>query len=123
MATPIERGPVPYATVEALAKSIRDLRELERSKSATQAELIRWCVRALKQTTDQARRSLEAERLREEREGKRYRPVRRFGPDKKVREDRAKAILYLEWLATQLENQSVGSPDNIDRKELPCTEV
>lgn len=86
MATPIERDPVPYATVEALAKSIRDLRELERSKSATQAELIRWCVRALKQTT---------------------------GSAKKVREDRAKAILYLEWLATQLENQSVGSPDNI----------
>lgn len=117
------RDPVLFATVEALAKSIRDLRELERSKSATQAELIRRCVRAIKQTTGQAQRSLEAERVRAQREGKRCRPVRMHEPAKKVREDRAKAILYLERLATQLENQSVRSPDNIDRKELPCTEV
>lgn len=60
-----ERDPVPFAIVEALAKNIRELRELEQRK----------------------------------------------------------AILYLEWLATQLENNSVGSPDTIDRKETPCTEV
>lgn len=115
------RDPVPYATVEAFAKNIRELRELERSQSATQAELIRWCVRALKQTTDQAQRSLEAEYVRALREGRRVKRVRMSEPAKKVREDRAKAILHLEWLATKLENQSIGSPDTIDRKEIPCT--
>ena len=128
-----ERDPVPFATVEALAKNIRDLRELEQRKAATQAQLIRWCIRAINQTIDQASRQLEAERVRAQREGKRYCPVRMLEPAKKVREDRRKAILHLEWLATQLENQTVRSPDTsdplpgiegiTDRKELPCTEV
>lgn len=111
MGVRMERDPVPFATVEALAKNIRELRQLEQHKAATQAELIRWCIQAINQTTEQAQRRLEAERVRAQREGKRYRPVAMHEPARKVRDDRAKAILYLEWLATQLENQSVRSPD------------
>lgn len=103
---------IPRSKVEQLAKSIRDLRELEQRKAGTQAQLIRWCLAGIRQTTDQASRQLEAERIRAQREGKRYRPVRMHEPAKKVREDRAKAVTYLEWLATQLENQSVTLRDD-----------
>ena len=118
------RDPVPFDKVEALAANIRELQELERRKAATQAQMIRWCVQALNQTTDQARRRLEAQLMQDIEEGKR-RPTARVGftePSKKVREDRHKAILYLEMLATSLENQSVRSPDDNQPKEPePCT--
>lgn len=94
---------VPRAKVEALAASIRELRDLEGCKAGTQAQLIRWCVWALKQTTDQAQRSLERERRNHPNPHRRN--VRMHEPAKKVREDRALAMLHLEWLATQLEDQ------------------
>lgn len=105
----MEREPVPFDKVEQLAKNIRELRELERKQKATQAELIRGCVHCLRMDPTSYRlRGYETltERSRIIKENK---------------DNKAKAILYLEWLATQLENNSVGSPDNIDRKEMPCT--
>lgn len=105
------RDPVPFATVEALAKNIRELRELEQRKAATQAELIRWCVHYLRMDPTSYRlRGYETS-------------TERSRIIKENKDNKAKALLYLEWLATSLENNSVGSPDNIDRKEMPCTEV
>ena len=104
---------VPREKVVAIAENVRELHDLAKQQKVTQAKLIRWCVMALKQTEAQARRSLEAERVREQRAGKRYRPVGFHEPSKKVREDKALALLYLEWLATQLEDQSVRDPDSI----------
>jgi hypothetical protein len=106
---------VPRATVEALAKNIRELQDLHKRKAATQAELIRWCIRGLQQTTDQASRALEAALNRDIREGRR-RPIARVGmaePAKKVRDDKLLAVLYLAWLATELENQST-------ERQIPC---
>ena len=109
MATLTKREPVPFDQVEQLAKNIRELRELERKQKATQAELIRWCVIYLRIDPRNHRlRGYESS-------------VERARIIKENNDNKAKAILYLEWLATQLENNSVGSPDNIDRKEMPCT--
>ena len=104
---------VPREKVVQIAENVRELRDLTKRQQATQAQMIRWCVMALRQTEAQAQRSLEAERVREQRAGKRYRPVGLHEPGKKVREDKVKALLYLEWLATQLEDQSVRDPDSI----------
>lgn len=108
----MDHEPIPFVKVQALTDNIRDLLLLERQRAGTQAQLIRWCVWALNQTTEQAARRLERERTQEQQAGKRYRPVGFSEPHKKVAKDRALALLHLEWLATQLEDQSVGSSDN-----------
>lgn len=104
-----DRDPVPFAKVEELAKHFRDLIALKQRQQATQAELIRGCVIYLRIDPRNHRlRGYESS-------------VERARIIKENNDNKAKAILYLEWLATQLENNSVGSPDNIDRKEMPCT--
>lgn len=103
---------VSRATVEAIALSYRQLDELRRQQSLTQAKMIRACLAAIRQTTNQAQRSLERERRNHPNPHKRH--VRMHEPGKKVREDRLRAELYLEALATMLEN--VGG---LDVKPLP----
>jgi len=98
---PTDRAPVPFATVEVLAKNIRELRELEQRKAATQAELIRWCVHCLRTTPEQCAGVRRAEGFTASNAARRAHV-----------EDQKKALLYLEWLATSLENQTVRSPDN-----------
>lgn len=106
------RDPVPFATVEALAKNIRDLQELERRRAATQAELIRGCVTCLRMDS-------RSYRLRgHESSTERARII------KENYENQSKAMLYLEWLATQLEKQSVRSPDiDLSKGTDPCTQA
>jgi hypothetical protein len=96
-------GPtVPRETVEKIAQNIKDLFELKAKQGQTQAQLIRWCLMAMQQTTQQAERSLERERRHHPVPHKRI--VRMHEPQRKVRDDKAMALLQLEWLATQLEN-------------------
>lgn len=93
---------VARAKVQQLADSFRELMALKGKQAATQAKIIRWCVMALTQTTDQAQRSLERQR----RHLKGHKAiVRMHEPGKKVREDRELALLYLQWLATKLEDE------------------
>lgn len=112
------RPDVPFEKVQRLAVSYRELDTLRKGQAATMAELIRGCVAALRQTTDEARRKLERERRHLTGFASQ---VRLHEPTKKVNDDKRLAFLHLEWLATQLENQSVRSPDTIDQGELPCT--
>lgn len=102
----MEREPVPFDKVEQLAKNIRELRELERKQKAIQAELIRGCVIQLRANPREYRlRGFET-------------ATERARIIKENLANRDKAILYLEWLATQLENNSVGSPDNNPSKGI-----
>lgn len=88
---------VPRETVVTIADNFCQLMDLKQRQAVTQAKLIRWCVRVIR---------------------KRHQPVP--FPDHrnrvKLTNDRDLALLHLEWLATQLENQSTeGDP--------PCTQV
>ena len=63
---------------------------LRGQQAATQAELIRWCVKALR------------------REPNRHYSLARDQQERaKVSRNKDLALVYLEWLATKLENQSV----------------
>lgn len=99
---------VPKATVEALADNIKQLLGCFARQRTIQAKMVRWCVWALNQTTNDAERILERERRNHPNPNKRI--VRMHEPGQRVREDKAKALLYLEWLATQLEN--AGAPED-----------
>ena len=111
---------VPRSTVVQLAKQVRELQHLHARKAGTMADLIRASLAAMQQTTGEARRRLERER--------RNLPIakQRIGftePAAKVTKDKKLAILHLEWLATQLENQSDRDPVIIDQEKTPCTEA
>lgn len=108
---------IPRDKVEQIVRNIRELQELNKRKARTQARLIRWCVAALTQTTTQAQRRLEAERMREVQAGKRYRNIGPHEPTAKVREDKDMALLQLQWLATKLEDEGA----DIDLSEAPTT--
>lgn len=92
---------VPREKVVAIAENIRELHELFWRQKAAQVKLVRWCVQELRADTNTHRlRGFEdwhtkCQIIAENRENK------------------AKALLYLEWLATQLEDQSVRDPDSI----------
>ena len=92
---------VPREKVVAIAENVRELHELFRQQKATQAELIRWCVQELRADTN-------THRLRGFEDWHTKRQI-----IAENRENKAKALLYLEWLATQLEDQSVRDPDSI----------
>lgn len=101
------------AALEQVASSFGDLMRLRQQQSATQAKLIRWCVMAITQTSDQALRALERERHDHPKPYKRI--VRMHEPGKKVRDDRELALLYLQWLATKLENDGPSpEPSELD---------
>lgn len=72
---------VPRETVEEIVRNVHAIMALEDRRKLTQAELIRWCLQALR------------------------RPAPAH-PERKAewRRDMLLAPLYLEWLATQLED-------------------
>lgn len=104
----VSKPDVPFEKVEALAANIKELLDHHARQSVVQAKLLRWCVWAMNQTTAEAERMLERERRNHPNPAKRI--VRLHEPGKKVREDKAKALLYLEWLATQMENRGPAEP-------------
>ena len=83
---------VPRAKVEALAANIKELFNLKAHQSQIQAKLIRWCVQAM---TREPRGHFDYHQDRKER--------------KEIKENKAKALLYLDWLATQMENNASGN--------------
>lgn len=90
---PPEKPPIPHATVIQIAENIREVLALKDKQAATMALMIRSCLAALRKTPtsrdDAAKR-------------------------KQIKDDRAKALLYLEYLATQLEHQSVREPNETE---------
>ena len=87
------------------AELARELIDLHAQKALTQAQLIRWCVGKLRQDPSSARlRGFETygERMRIIKENHKHREA---------------ALLYLEWLATGLEDQGVRLPDTIEQKD------
>lgn len=84
-----------------LRQLVADKAALERQKAGTMAQMIRECVRALTQTTDEVQRRLERTQKR----------VHMHEPGKVVAKQKAEALLYLQVLATMLEDESVRSPD------------
>ncbi len=92
---------VPRERLVELAKLIADKHALEVEQAHTQALMIRGCIAALKQTTGDTARKLEAEMRAS---NKRYTHMPMHLPQRRLNEDRALAFLHLEWLATQLED-------------------
>ena len=88
---------VPREKVVAIAENIRELMELKARQLGTMAEMIRWCVVALRRKTDSFTTSAQRQ---------------------EINSDKAKALLYLEHLATKMENESVRSSDD-QPKENP----
>lgn len=84
---------VPRAKVAQIADNIHQLMALKADRENTIAKALRGCVAALKRTPgsfdDAARR-------------------------RKINEDKAAALLCLEYLATQLENHDVSPADKSD---------
>lgn len=100
---------VPKATAVTLAANIRNLLALKAREKATMAELIRWCVREL-------RADPRAHRLRGHETA-----VDRTRIIAENQQNQAKAILYLEWLATELEDRSCSDyPNKSTEGEAPC---
>ena len=85
------KPPVPYAKVAELAANVRDLMALRDQQQATQAQLIRWCLWALRQPE-----SIRQWGIREE-----------LAAKKKVRENKLRALRQLAWLADKLEGKDV----------------
>lgn len=81
------------STMSLLAEHIQQLTALHKEQSGTMAELIRWCVGEL-------RADPKTHRLRGFESWTERRKI--ISENLKNREV---ALLYLEWLATQLENQ------------------
>lgn len=94
---------IPRATVVEIAAQVRALRELQRQQAHTQAKMIRACVQALRQTTEQAQRRLERVKFRTAKNGH-YRPATTAEAQHEVRKDREMALLHLDMLATMLED-------------------
>ncbi len=84
---------VPRETLVAVAESFHQLRALEAKRAATQAELIRWCVKILRADPNTYRirgHETYADKSRKIKEN---------------RENKKLALLYLEWLATGMERE------------------
>ena len=93
---------IPREKVEQLAANIHELLALKDNQAGTMAEMIRGCIAAIRQGDD-PNSSPKVRRA----EGW----IARGAATKEVRNDKARALLYLEYLATQLENQSTkGEP-------------
>ncbi len=99
---------IPRDVVENIARNYRELEALRRQQSATQAKMIRACLAAFEQTTEQAQRKLERERRHLPPHKQR---VAMHEPSKLVRDDKLRAKLHLEALATMLENEATRGLD------------
>ena len=91
------KPPIPRETVAEIARNFRELMALKDREKATQAQLIRWCLLALTQTTDQIHRRLE----------RKQQHVYLHEPAKVQRQERNQALACLAWLADKLEGKDV----------------
>lgn len=82
--------PWPIEKVRLLATNVNELLALKDQQLVTMAKMLRQCIAAIRRTPTSW--DGRAERLA-------------------IASDRAKSFLYLEYLATQMENQSVRSSD------------
>lgn len=98
---------VPRETVVQIAKAYNELMELKARQADLMAQMIRGCIAKLRQSADDTRA---------------MRQACGFAEQKAARvlhqRDQAKAWLYLDYVATQLENQSVRLPD-ANPKDIP----
>ena len=90
---------VPRATLVAVAEGFHALKALERQRAATQAEMIRACLVAIRMDVHSYRCGHLSQFSKERREQVR-----------KNKEDQKKAFIYLEVLATMLEDQANAKP-------------
>lgn len=90
----MEREPVPFAKVEQIAAQVNELHVLQAKQQALQAEMIRACLAEI-------RSDPRNHRMRgHENATERARII------KENINNQARALLYLEQLATMLENES-----------------
>lgn len=104
--TTMSKPPVPYDKVKAIAEGYRELQELQHRQAATVAELIRWAVAALNINPNTYR----------------MRRAEGFAERRKIvdenRHNQELARLYLQWLATRLEDE--GATIRIDPGNPPA---
>ena len=102
---------VPRATLVAVAESFNALKVLERQRAATQAEMIRACLAAIRMDVSTYRcRHLDT-----------Y-SKERVDQVRKNKKDQAQAFIYLEALATMLEDQSAAALSDNLTTSAPSTE-
>ena len=82
-----EPEPVPREKVVQIAEQYREIEALRRQQSGTQAKMIRACVSEIRQPASGPFMTVEQRR--------------------KAKQTHDQALLYLEALATMLENESV----------------
>ena len=99
--------PIPRATVEELARQVRELMLLKGRQMALMGEMIRWCVQELRRDPNgrpAGQSHLDAMHTR-----------------KLNAENKKKALLYLEHLATKMEDAGHEKPleptQGAERKE------
>jgi hypothetical protein len=90
-----QRTTVSRAKVEQLAAAVREMFDLKGKQAVTQAQLIRWCVRAIQKALEPQPRYEQGS----------------LADRRKLNADRDLALLHLEWLATKLEDQGKPSGD------------
>lgn len=100
--------PWPVERVRALGQLIVEKHELQRQQAGTMAKMIRGCLAAFEQTTEQAQRKLEWAKRDGNPGHYRGNVPTSMEVARKVKQDKALAFLHLQWLATQLENMSDG---------------
>lgn len=93
---------IPREKVEQLAAGYKELMALKDTQAGTMAEMIRGCVQAIR-LADNPNSAPKVRRA----EGW----IARGAATKEVYADKARALLYLEWLATQLEDQTKEKTD------------
>lgn len=99
MSTP-DNDMVPRATLVAVAESFNALKALERQRAATQAEMIRTCLAAIRMDVNNYRVPSHLNMFDKQ----------RIEQVKKNKQDQKKAFIYLEVLATMLEDQANAKP-------------
>lgn len=98
------RTTIPRERLDTIVESYNHLLDLHRQQKATQAQLLRWCVHML-------RIDPRTYRMR----GHRSSHAAQVAENKR---EQALALLYLEWLATQLED---AAGVVFDTSTLPAT--
>lgn len=103
---------VPRDVVVRLADSYRELWLLKQQQYGTMAEMIRGCIAKIRQ---------------DGRDSPAYRRASGFTAGnaalREHKREQAMAFLHLEWLATQLENQSGALSPDIDLNHCPVNVI
>lgn len=92
---------LPPKTVVKLVENVRELLDLRRRQQLTQAELIRWCVNALQ---------IDVQHYRLRGHETYHEKIAIIAENKEFKK---KALIYLDWLATQLEGNTIGEFDKV----------